>query len=208
MNNRQIMTVAPASPFGRTWSTTIVMLMVSLVAAVAGGVFYAPAAAAHGGPYELEVHHDGYGGVEVFAYYEEDGHIVEAIMDPVVTAVSADGVERGPISLISSEEGQGRWISETPFLDTGDWTVTVATTTPEETSTTIEVTVEAQEPQATATSSDPEPSATADDATDPSAQADSADDAEGSTGTVLWIVLGVVLVAAVIGGLLWRRSRR
>ncbi len=180
------------------------MMMVSLIAAVAVGVLHAPAAAAHGGPYELEVQNDGAGGVQVVAHYVEDGHRVEAIMDPVVTAVSADGIERGPVRLISSAEGRGRWISEEPFLDTGDWTVTVTTTTPQEVSTTVEFTVEATEPAPAPESAAPEES--------PSAEPDASDDAadgDEASGMSTWLIVAIVAVAAAVvaGVLVWRRRQ-
>ncbi|MFW7415573.1 hypothetical protein [Demequina sp. SO4-18] len=215
------MTVAPRVLPGHTWSMRIVMMMVSLVAAVVGGVFHAPAAAAHGGPYELEVHNDGAGGVQVFAYYVEDGHIVEAIMDPVVEAVSADGVERGPIRLISSAEGQGRWVSEEPFLEPGDWTVTVTTTTPDEASVTEQYTVAPFDPPAQDEPMDepaePQPSgsaATADDesVTDDSASTDelasTADQGGVGEGAYAWLIAAVVVVALAAALVAWRRSRR
>lgn len=89
-------------------------------------------AAAHSGHYELQVTHDGAGGINVTGKYEADGHTVEAIMDPVATATTKDGRTAGPIKLVSSAEGQGIWVSPEPFLADGEWTVTVATTTPGE----------------------------------------------------------------------------
>src|SRR5688572_26535468 len=104
-----------------------------------GAVFAgATGASAHGGPYELQVASDGAGGIDVIAEYTADGHLVEEIMDPVATATSRDGRTAGPVSLISSAEGVGRWVSESPFLDDGVWTVTVETTTPEAATATVE----------------------------------------------------------------------
>ncbi|MFW2513424.1 hypothetical protein ACNI3K_06565 [Demequina sp. SO4-13] len=193
----------------------IVMMMVSLVAAVAGGVLYAPAAAAHGGPYELEVHNDGAGGVQVFAYYVEDGHVVEAIMDPVVEAVSAGGIERGPIRLVSSAEGQGRWVSEEPFLDAGDWTVTVTTTTPEEASVTAEYTLAPFDPPADAEPAhepaEPEPSSSGAAATEDQAATDGlafTDDQGVGEGAYAWLAAAGVIVVLAAAFLAWRRSRQ
>jgi hypothetical protein len=104
------------------------------------------AAQAHGGSYELEVTSDAVGGIEVFATYIDDGHVVSEIMDPVAEATAADGRTAGPVELISSSEGEGRWVTEEPFLDNGDWTVTVTTTQPEEATATVEFTVAPLEP--------------------------------------------------------------
>jgi len=104
-----------------------------------GAVFAgATAASAHGGPYELRIASDGAGGIDVIAEYTADGHLVEEIMDPVATATSSDGRVAGPVELISSAEGMGRWVSESPFLDDGVWTVTVETTSPEAVTATVE----------------------------------------------------------------------
>ena len=90
----------------------------------------AAAASAHGGAIQLVISQDGLGGVIVGATYQEDGHPVEAIMDPVLVAESADGEKVGPISLISSGEGVGTWVTAEPVLTAGSWTVTVTTTQP------------------------------------------------------------------------------
>lgn len=98
-------------------------------------------ARAHGGPFDLFISPDGAGGVALYAQYVGDGHLVEEIIDPIVTAKASDGRTAGPVSLMSSSEGVGRWVSEEPFLDDGDWTVTVRTTTPDVAEATAEFTV-------------------------------------------------------------------
>ncbi|HET8780519.1 MAG TPA: hypothetical protein VFM66_10620, partial [Agromyces sp.] len=87
-------------------------------------------ASAHTGPYKLEITPDGAGGISVIGHYVEDGHTVDAILDPIATATTEDGRKAGPVELISSAEGEGVWVTEEPFLEAGTWTVTVETTTP------------------------------------------------------------------------------
>ena len=189
----------------QSWRVRIAAMALTMVAAVAGGVLHAPAAAAHGGPYELEVTHDGAGGLQVLATYEEDGHLVEAVMDVTASAEAADGRTVGPVALVSSAEGQGRWVTEEPLLEEGDWTVTVATTTPLEASTTIDVAVVpleepvTAEPAEAAAESTPEPAAEGD-----SAQQPVAEDAAGIP--VPWIVGGALLLA--VGGITFAALRR
>jgi hypothetical protein len=116
---------------------------VLVIAAVALGLALASpgAAAAHSGPIELDIAGTGDGGLVVSAVYTEDGHTVSQIMNPVATAVSVDGATAGPISLVSSAEGVGLWITESPILEYGDWTVTVSTTIPSEATATVQMTV-------------------------------------------------------------------
>lgn len=177
--------------------------------AVAGGVLYAPAAVAHGGPIELTLNPDGAGGFELFAHYQDDGHVVESILDPVLEAEAVDGRTAGPVTLISSAEGQGRWVTSEPVLAQGEWTVTVSTTTPEEASLTTTVSVVPIEvpepPEPVAESADlegPEP--------DTTAQADVAtENAANSADTAavpVWAIgalAGVAIVA--VGVIVWRR---
>jgi len=118
-------------------------LTFATIAVVAGVLALAPAlpAAAHGGEIELQVVHDGTGGINVLPTFEADGHPVQDIIDPVLTATSSSGETVGPVSLISSSEGVGNWETEEPVLDEGSWTVTVAITEPSEATETIEVEV-------------------------------------------------------------------
>ncbi|WP_382303987.1 hypothetical protein [Herbiconiux sp. UC225_62] len=101
----------------------------------------APAAHAHGGPFQLTVSPDGAGGLIVNAAYVEDGHPVSEIIDPVATAVSPSGESVGPVALVSSPEGEGIWITPEAFLPDGQWAVTVTTTSPSSASTTVDITV-------------------------------------------------------------------
>jgi hypothetical protein len=189
----------------QSWHLRIAAIVLAVLAAVAGGVLYAPAAAAHGGPYELEVSQDGAGGLQVFAKYEEDGHLVAAVMDVTASAESADGRTVGPVALVSSAEGQGRWVTAEPLLDEGEWSVTVATTTPEEASVTVDmevVLVEAPvavEPTEAPTEEPSEPVNEGD-----AAQEQNADGAAGSL--MPWIVGGAILLA--VGGAAFVALRR
>ncbi|WP_062072344.1 LPXTG cell wall anchor domain-containing protein [Demequina sediminicola] len=203
-------------PVRRRFGASVVALVAFMVWAVVGAM----PAAAHGGPYELSVGSDAAGGVIVSADYVQDGHRVEEIMDPVVTAESSTGDTVGPIALISSSQGQGLWVSPEPFLDPGTWTVTVVTTTPDEAETTVTMEVEELEeapsaepsvaPSAivgdavvsdTQQNSDATPSATA-------STSDSATDYEtGSESGVWWLIAAVV--AAVVGiAALWLYRRK
>lgn len=111
----------------RTLAAVLLSSVLATVLLLAGGL----SAQAHSGPYELSINTDGAGGVSVSGKYAADGHIVEALMDVVVTAKSKDGKSVGPIELKSSAEGRGIWISAEPFMSDGEWTVTAATTTPQ-----------------------------------------------------------------------------
>ncbi len=189
----------------------LMALAVAVVTAVAGGVLYAPAAAGHGGPIELTANPDGGGGLEVFAHYQEDGHLVEAIMDLVVEGVAADGRTVSPTELVSSAEGQGRWVTPEPLFLDGDWEVTVSTTTPEEATVTIEFSVEPLEPP-----TELEPVGGLDESdTDPAegdtAQAASAEGEGGIFGSVpLALVLAAAAAAAAVAAvvLVLRRRRQ
>ena len=118
-------------------------LTFATIAVVAGVLALAPAlpAAAHGGEIELQVVHDGTGGINVLPTFEADGHPVQDIIDPVLTATSSSGETVGPVSLVSASEGVGNWETAEPVLDDGSWTVTVAITEPSEATETIDVEV-------------------------------------------------------------------
>jgi hypothetical protein len=118
-----------------------VAIAVGLFLALAAVFGAAPAANAHGGPFQLTVSPDGAGGLIVNAAYVEDGHPVSEIIDPVATAVSPSGESVGPVALVSSPEGEGIWITPEPFLPDGQWAVTVTTTPPSSASTTVDITV-------------------------------------------------------------------
>lgn len=122
-------------------SRLVVVLFGSLCLAL-GLLVGAPTASAHGGAYELSISPDGTGGLTVLGHYGEDQHPVEEVMDPVATATSSDGRTVGPVSLVSSSEGEGVWVTAEPFIPVGDWTVTVSTTVPSAVSATVDMTVD------------------------------------------------------------------
>ncbi|WP_061962461.1 hypothetical protein [Demequina flava] len=191
-------------------------LVAAVFTALVTAVVIASPASAHGGPYTLEIKGDAAGGVTVSADYDEDGHRVEEIMDPVVTAVSDEGEEVGPIELISSSQGQGLWISEEPFMTPGTWTVTVVTTTPEdaETTSTIEVPELEEAPSAQPsvepstvvgdpieTDASPSPSSM------PTASDAFASDDEGAGSGAWWLIAAAVVGALVIALVVAQRMR-
>lgn len=175
----------------RTLRTRLVVAVAALVAAAMAVIGAAPAIA-HGGGMQLDLNQDGTGRIMVTATYVEDGHQVEEIMDPKLTAMSADGTFIGPISLISASDlGFATWSTAEPLLTAGIWTVTVTTTVPTAATLTedIEVTV--------VDTTEPDPEA----AQDPV-----------SAGVPWWmfVVLGgvlVILVGVVITVLRIRASR-
>ncbi|TBN55447.1 hypothetical protein EYE40_14670 [Glaciihabitans arcticus] len=120
---------------------TLVRMIVTIVAAGALLVGVALPAAAHGGAIHLQVVTDGAGGVSVTPTFERDGHPVEELVDPVLTATSASGKKVGPVQLVSSAEGVGVWVTESPVLEEGTWIVTVEVTTPSAATASTEIVV-------------------------------------------------------------------
>jgi hypothetical protein len=115
---------------------------------LAGAVFLvtvllagATPASAHGGEIVLSLSQDGGGGMQVVATRGDDGHPVEEMIDPLLTATSAEGETVGPLALVSSDEGIGVWQSSKALLAAGEWTVTVSITVPSEASVTEQMTV-------------------------------------------------------------------
>ncbi|WP_309616520.1 hypothetical protein [Salinibacterium sp.] len=98
-------------------------------------------ASAHGGEIVLSLSQDGGGGLQVVATRADDGHPVEDVIDPVLTATSAEGESVGPLALVPSEEGIGVWQSPKALLAAGEWTVTVSITMPSQASVTEQMTV-------------------------------------------------------------------
>ena len=111
-------------------SRNVRAIILGSLLAIGAVLFGSVGASAHGGPYDLAISPDGVGGITVIGHYVEDGHVVDAILDPVATATSPDGRTAGPVELVSSSEGEGVWVTAEPFLDDGTWTVTVETTMP------------------------------------------------------------------------------
>lgn len=115
----------------RTLRPVALLRALGVAALVALASLGAPQAAlAHGGEIVLAVDQDGVGGVIVSAVYEEDGHPVSEVIDPVLTATSANGDIVGPIPLVSAPEGEGFWVSSEPPFAEGSWDVTVTITSP------------------------------------------------------------------------------
>ncbi|NJP92396.1 hypothetical protein HCN51_23485 [Nonomuraea sp. FMUSA5-5] len=101
-------------------------------------VLGAPAAAAHGGPIELEVTGDGADNVNVLVTYKKDGHPVTEIVEATLKATSSDGRSFGPVPLRSAPEGQNLYHSAEP-LPSGEWRVTVVATEPSKAKATVKV---------------------------------------------------------------------
>jgi hypothetical protein len=110
-------------------------LVVAVVAAVLLG---ASPAWAHGGPIELDVRSDGGQGITATAIYLRDHHFVELEVKMTYTAVNKDGKTIGPLPLKASAEGQSFYVSKDP-LPTGEWTVTVTSSSPSAAQKTISV---------------------------------------------------------------------
>ncbi|SPL89880.1 unnamed protein product [[Actinomadura] parvosata subsp. kistnae] len=101
-------------------------------------VLGAPAAAAHGGPIELEVTGDGADNVNVLVTYKKDGHPVTEIVEATLKATSSDGRSFGPVPLRSAPEGQNLYHAAEP-LPSGEWRVTVVATEPSKAKATVKV---------------------------------------------------------------------
>jgi len=140
----------------------------------AGPVAVAGPAAAHGGEIDVEIGTDGSGGVSASLVWAGDGHPVEESAIVVVRAVSDDGEEVGPVTLVSASEGVGWYRSDAELLEAGHWTVTARVKEPQKTKVTTEIdVVAAPEPPA-----DEEQPAGGSAAVGTSAEADEADEAD------------------------------
>jgi hypothetical protein len=186
----------------RSGFTAVLGAIVVAMALLVGLFGAAHSAAAHGGPFQLTVSPDGVGGLNVAATYTEDGHPISEIIDPVATAVAPDGTRVGPVSLVSSAEGEGIWVTSEPFLTDGQWAVTVSTTTPSSASTTVDVTVAELAPPI-------EPGATIAPPADVPSDASAAPQGEGMSPLTLWLwIAAVAVVVAVAGALLYINRAR
>jgi hypothetical protein len=113
-------------------------------AALAAGIAVAGAAGvavAHGGEIDVEIGTDGAGGVSASLTWAGDGHPVEDSAVVVVRAVSDDGDEVGPVTLVSASEGVGWYRSEPELLGEGHWTVTAQVKEPKKAEVEVEVDV-------------------------------------------------------------------
>jgi hypothetical protein len=188
-------------------------------AALAAGFAVAGAAGvavAHGGEIDVEIGTDGAGGVSASLTWAGDGHPVEESAVVVVRAVSDDGEEIGPVTLVSASEGVGWYRSDPELLDEGSWTVTARVTEPEKTR--VKASLDVVAPPVVEPSDSPEPTAEAaaedaDDVTAPSAvepgsDSAAAQDAGSSAGWPLWVGAVAVVVAGAVVALLLSRRRR
>ncbi|MFD7024272.1 hypothetical protein [Promicromonospora sukumoe] len=156
------------------------------LALVVGPLAAAPASA-HGGKIDIELGTDGAGGISASLVWAGDQHPVEESAVVVVRAVSDDGDEVGPITLVSASEGVGWYRSETAVLDEGHWTVTAQVKEPKKAKAETEVDVvappateEADTEQADTEQSDAEQSGTEE--SDAGADPATAEDTDGAAG--------------------------
>jgi len=150
-------------------------------------------AAAHGGDIILTITPDGEGGITLTPVFEGDGHPVEDIIDPVLTATSDSGKKVGPVQLVSSAEGVGVWVTESPVLDEGHWEVTVSITKPSEATVTTEMDVVPLEAPVEVETGMPGAS-------------DGDGDAQGPPVVLIAAIAAIVLAALVVILLLRRRA--
>jgi hypothetical protein len=186
---------------------------------LAGGIAVSGAApaVAHGGEIDVEIGTDGAGGLTASLTWAGDGHPVEESAVVVVRAVSADGEEVGPVTLVSASEGVGWYRSDLELLDEGSWTVTARVREPEKAKVETKVDVVAPPTAEQAQSPSPSPTASEDSdaaagpatvAAEPGTQAADVSDAAG--GLDAWMIAAAAAVVVVGGGavLLVRRRRR
>ncbi|WP_068707607.1 hypothetical protein [Oerskovia enterophila] len=190
------------TPRPRPFSHALRAVLAGAVLLLASVLGAAPASA-HGGEIILSIGGDGAGGVSVNVTYKTDGHPVEEIVDVMVTAVSAEGTEVGPIQLSSASEGVGWYTSAPDVLGEGNWTVTATTTTPVATTATTQIDV-------VPPAAPPAPAEDAGTEADAAGQGDEAsatseDDGTGVPTTA--IVVGAVVLLAAAGAVLVLRRR-
>lgn len=193
------------------WTARAATLVLAGGIAVAGA---APSAVAHGGDIDVEVGTDGAGGISAALTWAGDGHPVEESAVVVVRAVSADGEEVGPVTLVSASEGVGWYRSDAELLDEGSWTVTARVTEPEKAKVETKVDVVAPPAVETSAASPGTDDAPADDATDAAAAAEpgtgaSAQEAtdRSPAGWTIWVGAAALVAVAVLVTLLLRRRR-
>lgn len=180
------------------------LLALGLAVPVAVPAAMAPAAA-HGGKIDIELGTDGAGGVSAALAWAGDGHPVEESAVVVVRAVSDDGEEIGPVTLVSASEGVGWYRSEPELLGEGHWTVKAQVKEPKKAEVEVEVDVVApaappSESAAPESDSDSEPAGSDAAGVNPEADAAGAadDGSPASGGLPAWT--GWALVALVVAG--------
>ena len=180
----------------------VLLLALGLAVPVAVPAAMAPAAA-HGGKIDIEVGTDGAGGVSAALAWAGDGHPVEESAVVVVRAVSDDGEQVGPVTLVSASEGVGWYRSEPELLGEGHWTVTAQVKEPKKAEVEVEVDVvapAAPPSESAAPESGSEPDASEAAGVNPEADAAGAadDGSPASGGLPAWT--GWALVALVVAG--------
>lgn len=177
----------------------VLLLTLALAVPVAAPAAMAPAAA-HGGKIDIEVGTDGAGGVSAALSWAGDGHPVEESAVVVVRAVSDDGDEVGPVTLVSASEGVGWYRSEPELLGEGHWTVTAQVKEPKKAEVEVEIDVVAPAaPPSESAAPESEGSEAAGINAEADAAAASADDGSPSSGGLpAWT--GWALAALVVAG--------
>ena len=191
----------PTGALGRARAAVgagVALLLAALLATALGAV----PASAHGGDIILSIGGDGAGGVSVNVTYKTDGHPVEEIVDVMVTAVSDQGTEVGPLQLSSASEGVGWYTSAPDVLTDGHWTVTATTTTPVATTATSQIDVVPPPPAPEASPAD---DGAAGDASGEDAAAAGASDEGSGVPTTALVVGGAVLLLGAAAVLVARR---
>lgn len=168
-----------------SWVRTAVAVAAGLALAVSGAPLVA---SAHGGGIALQVSQDGLGGVYISATYNEDGHAVDALMDPVLTASSVGAADVGPIELVSGGQGVGIWTTPGPVLTDGAWTITVVVTKPVATTVTTDLQITVVEAPI---------EASADGVAEPTQEASDG----GLIAPLVTAFIGIVIVVLAIGAL-------
>ncbi|WP_029253242.1 hypothetical protein [Paraoerskovia marina] len=204
MSTQSVAAGSPAVAVGTVgprWAWRAFALLVTAVLAVA---WAASPAHAHGGDLQVDIGTDGAGGIDAAVSWAADGHPVEETVDLIVTAVSDDGTEVGPVQLQSASEGVGWYKSEPGLLGEGHWVLTSVATVPAEYSGTTEIDVA---PVVTPEPDEPAPGPETELAADTS---DSAATGETGSGTSWgWVAVGVAAVVAflAVGAVVLLRRR-
>lgn len=185
----RIHSVARGSRTGTQRRRRRVSTLVTALLVGAAGLVAAPASA-HGGDLQVDLGTDGAGGIDASVTWAADGHPVEETVDLIVTAVSDDGEEVGPVQLQSASEGVGWYRSEPGLLGEGHWVITSEATEPEAYSGSTEIDVAAVVAPVSAEEPEPGPETTA-------ADDSAASDVEGS-GSGGWIAVGVAALVALV----------
>ncbi|PFG18490.1 hypothetical protein [Serinibacter salmoneus] len=212
------------------------VLATLLAGLLTAAVLTGPAASAHGGDLRVDVGTDGAGGIDALIFWANDDHPVEESVAITVTATSEAGEEIGPVTLRSSPQGVGWYVSESGLLGEGHWSLTTVITEPAEYEGTVELDIAApvappaaedtaggEDAEAAAedeaagneTADGEEPAADGNGAADGEQSEASADDdavsateADGGISPVVWVLIVAALVVAAIAVVIARRRAR